>query len=459
MKDNAKYIAALFAIVLTIYIPAFFLLRNYSQFGADKDFPITRGDTEDYVSAANNMRDHRTFSIATEAPFAPDTLRTPGYPLFLWAATSVFGSYIFVSILQILLTALNCCILFLMIQKFIPKKWALGASLLYLLDPNVMWFSFIVMADTLFVSLVLLAVYILFFSDKFSPIYKNIIAGALIGGAILVKPIAILLPFILPLFYIWFERGKISVKAIAIGAGLFVVSCMLILAPWLIRNKIAQGEWGISSAGAPGLLFCNVAEFLSASRHKDLVLVRSELEKEARISGSSWRDLENWTLKRSQEFNALAKKYILGDPLGYAKFHLIKNLPVFLMSGFEDARINLAHLTGVAYEPETAKLNYSDLVASGNFRAFFSAVIKDAFVLEKFFWFLVFCGALAGAWLMRKEKLVWLMLLLMFYFMLPLPYAHVRYRLPIEPFLLTLASIGLFQITGALMRKRSSASA
>src|SRR5262245_13208962 len=53
--------------------------------------PIWNTDAQGYHYLALNLLQRGVFSMYAEAPFQPDALRTPGYPLFIASIYALFG--------------------------------------------------------------------------------------------------------------------------------------------------------------------------------------------------------------------------------------------------------------------------------------------------------------------------------------------------------------------------------
>jgi Dolichyl-phosphate-mannose-protein mannosyltransferase len=79
-----------------------------------------------YARIANNVFDHRSFSIATEEPFEPTYIRLPGYPLFLAAIYKPFGrdNNRAVRVIQAVIDVLTCWLAAWLALVWTPAAWA-----------------------------------------------------------------------------------------------------------------------------------------------------------------------------------------------------------------------------------------------------------------------------------------------------------------------------------------------
>jgi hypothetical protein len=80
-----------------------------------------------YARIANNVLDHQSFSIASEAPFEPTYIRLPGYPLFLAAVYKWFGrdNNTAVRVIQAVVDTLTCWLTAWLALVWTPAAWEL----------------------------------------------------------------------------------------------------------------------------------------------------------------------------------------------------------------------------------------------------------------------------------------------------------------------------------------------
>src|SRR5205085_6851397 len=81
-----------------------------------------------YARIANNVLDHGSFSIATEAPFEPTYIRLPGYPLFLATVYKLFGrdNNTAVRVIQAVVDTLTCWLVAWLALAWTPAAWELA---------------------------------------------------------------------------------------------------------------------------------------------------------------------------------------------------------------------------------------------------------------------------------------------------------------------------------------------
>lgn len=84
-------------------------------------------DTESYEESAMALLEVGRFSVLPETPDSPQTVRTPGYPVFLAASYLVFGpNRVAVIAIQVLLGVLSIALVY----RVGSTLWSKGAGLL-----------------------------------------------------------------------------------------------------------------------------------------------------------------------------------------------------------------------------------------------------------------------------------------------------------------------------------------
>ena len=143
-----------------------------------------------------------------------------------------------------------------------PATTAAGvAMLLWVLEPFRAYYSPWLLSVTWFVPVVLVGLWAWQRqAGSPRPAMWGVVVGALTGYAVLVRPIAILL---LPAVWIGAglrasgSRRKRAAIAVATLAGTLVV-----VGPWLVRNRVVAGHWGLSHQGGAVLAYFKAAEVI-----------------------------------------------------------------------------------------------------------------------------------------------------------------------------------------------------
>jgi 4-amino-4-deoxy-L-arabinose transferase-like glycosyltransferase len=378
----------------------------------EMQLPTLGSDSLEYSTLAQNLINHHWFSMSTSMPAVPEVFRTIGYPLFVAAFVLLFKSYFIVTLVQIMLTILTGVLIFRMGKSLFSENIGFIAALVFIFEPNTVFHTLIILSDTLFVFLLVSFVYLLFFTQA-QTFKKLLIAGIVLGFATLVRPIAVFsLGLFIPVYW-WMNFKTYSRKIL----GLFLLALLLgyaaLVSPWLIRNKIQTGYWSLSSVSNVNLYHYNVPDFLAwkgMPRNEAYALV----EKETGITLEQARSLDNAAVIKD-----LTKKYIFADPIHYAEFHVIRGLPFIFSSG-----LSLVDQFNTGFSEPLYKGHIPRIIIN----------------LERLAWVGILGLVLLSVFVFKKEKRVWLFLIIICYFWaLTGPVAYARYRLPAEPFLLILA--------------------
>ncbi len=147
---------------LLLIILALFLRLSYID-NTIVDHPI-RADAREYVAYGYNIYFHHTFSFATgREPIAPDSFRSPGFPLLIAASLAAGGKrYWYGTLLrwQAILGTLVVGLTFLIGRLLLPDWAALTATALTALNPHLVVMSGYLLTETLFSFLLLLSLWL-----------------------------------------------------------------------------------------------------------------------------------------------------------------------------------------------------------------------------------------------------------------------------------------------------------
>jgi 4-amino-4-deoxy-L-arabinose transferase-like glycosyltransferase len=208
-----------------------------------------RVDALDYFSYGVNLRNHGIYSLDREwmvdpgrVP-RPDSVRPPGYALFLLALDPVVSwdwlrrlGYV-----QSIFAVGTVALVFLLGRRFLDPGWALFAAFLTAICPSLVVMSTYVLSETLF-GFLLAAAILVTMSAMRTPgaTWTALLAGFAWGVASLVRPTSqflpllfVLLALLVPILAVW-RRAAV----------LCLLGFVLAMAPWMVRNHglPPQGE-------------------------------------------------------------------------------------------------------------------------------------------------------------------------------------------------------------------------
>lgn len=441
---HTKVILYLLLLVGALYTPAFLNMRDLATFqtsrGEKETLPVYGSDSGGFVSLANNFLQTGQFRHPDSLA---ETFRTPGYPALLAVWKEVFGSYTFFPVLQIILVYLTALMIYhLGYLLFRPLVGVLAATL-FVLDPNILFHSLVILSEIPHVFLMVLGTYLLFLPRERFSIPPECVSGILFGLAVLVKPVSLYVPAIFVL-YLLVSRWKS--KQVAQNnhrawrsAFVFFLVYVAVLMPWSIRNYHVSGVWGISSVSSFNLFFYTVPEFLSFKDHITPDEGRMRLSRELALPDAPLSDL-----KYAPALQKVALRYIAENPLQFAGFYAVKTIPFFFSSSLDNLFTVYNDVRrATIFHPSTA--NLTNFLLKGDVKSVLldfkahPAIFAEQILLG----FLILFALLAL--ILRKTQraeLILLFFVVAYFAAVTGPVAYARFRVPASPFLFILAAVG-----------------
>ncbi len=398
-------------------------------------------DAQSYLTIARNLIEGHGYSLSEGPPYEPDNFRTPLYPLFLSGLLSLSGFNLLLPlVVQILLSSLTPFILlpFLKELAFAEREITLGAYLIAI-NPLLSFFSVLLLTETIFICLLFLS----FWTEK------PFLRGLIMGLAALVRPIAIFGPILLLPFHRLREFPKI------------LIGFTFMITPWLIRNYLTSGEIQFASVSDANLLLHHAAPVIAAGEDRNLYEVQDSLKREAE------RMVREERVSLMRAYRVIAVRELLSHPIGYLKL-----LTIGLLGNF--IPFPLGHW--VAYV--TGKNIWALKIRSAVFQEVAVAITKFRFIqIIGIVWqqrlrhlgglgilgfisssvmeLMIIIMAIFGLFLYTRRKFP-LFLWLGYFTLLPGSYGHPRFRVPVEPILIILASITIQILVDKIRLKMST---
>ena len=201
--------------------------------------PEITPDSGSYFTLAENLKTHGIFSIDNAAPFAPSARFPPLYPSFL-AALSWAGqpAPLAITIAQALLGALTAVMVFLIARALLNTQWAFIAALFYALHPGAIASASAILSETLFTALLVCAIWVLSGALRNDRLVLTVLAGLIMGLAILCRSVVLLLPLLLSGIIFFQQRSQ---RRFAHGLVLTVIA-LLVVTPWSVRSSRVTGR-------------------------------------------------------------------------------------------------------------------------------------------------------------------------------------------------------------------------
>ncbi|MFW5748460.1 MAG: ArnT family glycosyltransferase, partial [Chloroflexota bacterium] len=144
------------------------------------------GDAASYDRIARSLLAGTGFS---QFPPEPDVFWPPLYPISLWLTYSIFGYELIIArLVQAVLGAATCVMIYLLGEQLFERRIALLAGLGAVFYPYHILFGNWLIAESLFMLLLVVAVYLLAQLARKPSIPLCLASGVVIGLGILAKP-------------------------------------------------------------------------------------------------------------------------------------------------------------------------------------------------------------------------------------------------------------------------------
>lgn len=219
---------------------------------------VPSGDAQDYhLHGAALAQEGRYPPSALAAPGSPAAFRPPGYPYLAGAVYELAGVHVgALRVANALLGAVTVALLFLVARELWGRRAGIAAAALGAFYPPLALMSGALLAENLFVPLVLATVLACLRARRSGAALGWVAAaGGLAGAAALTRTngLVLLVPVVLAS---WAGRPRGARRALAAAAA-GVAAAALVLAPWTVRNLAAfdqvvavSTQTGVTLAGA-----------------------------------------------------------------------------------------------------------------------------------------------------------------------------------------------------------------
>ncbi len=218
-----KKIAILFVLAFALRI--FFVWVWYQSGQAHR----ISSDSTDYVQMAKHVNRGEGFQIGD----APTTRRPPVYAVVIAPFLKYNLFPLGVQILQALLGALSCVLIYaISVQIFDPKTGLLAAAL-FSLDYMSVRQTVTLLPEVVFVFFILASFYGLFKGIKEKSLLWLFLSGIFAGLSVLTKDSLL---FYFPIIIVWLWLWKREVKSGLLRGVIFALGFMSVITPWVARN-------------------------------------------------------------------------------------------------------------------------------------------------------------------------------------------------------------------------------
>jgi 4-amino-4-deoxy-L-arabinose transferase-like glycosyltransferase len=374
-------------------------------------------DQQEYLELSQNLRNGYGLNFYDGRFYqSVYAYRMPGYPLFASIGNSVHS----VLFHQAIFDTSTVFATYLLARRWLNKGPSLLAAAAVAFNPFMIYFSALLLSETLYTTLLLWGCVLLVWQPNF------LWGGIVLALSVLVRPSAALLPVLLGIVSVFVNytpgliEGKKRWLRLPVGTTMLLL-VILVLFPWAVRNKtkIGQWVWLTTNGGAtrydgfnPDATGASNQQFLSQPQMRFLQHM-SEVERDEYLSqqANKWIS-ETWQREPSRLFK-----------LTFAK--IARTWSPVPLSAEYGSRL-LYKLAAAAYSIPILILSVVGLWA---------------------------------AFLPRSARLFLLSPIVYFTMIHAVSVGSLRYRVPLEPLLAILAAAGLMTISDRIQRRRISGQA
>jgi 4-amino-4-deoxy-L-arabinose transferase-like glycosyltransferase len=346
----------------------------------------------------------------------------PLYPYLLAGVYAVFGPHVLaVQLLQALLSAISCLLLFLVTRRFFDITAASIAAVAYALTGILVFYTGTLLYVEITVLLSLLSVWLVLVAGRRTWVW--LLAGLSLGTLVICRPeLLAVLPFML----LWLWRRKTSGRHLLV----LTATTLLTVATVPVRNYLVARDPVLFTAHSGINFYYGNNPAADGTWQPTAELERGVGFSHQRLKRVS-RTIDGKELKWSQASAFWTRKaiaYIIGHPGGYVK--LLGRKFLLFLSNYEVPN---------DYYPETGR--------------FFSLPLKLAFVNYALLLALASAGMI-WAWPRRREALLPYLFVGAYLLSSLLFYVLSRLRAPVMPFLMMFAGFAVSELLTAVRQRK-----
>lgn len=426
-------ILLIFIVAFVLRLTVFLLFRPWDVQVQTES--ILDGDAPEYHRLAECIANHFTF--------CGDTFRTPGYPFFIAVFYAFFGAKPWVVLFAQILVDLVTIFYVLRIGEMIfSKRVGMIAATFLAINPNSIFATASLYSDSLFVTFLSAFLYFYLRGLKLGESRSFLIAGGLLGLAVLVRPVAQYYFLVLLFFALLWPARNLATK-LKWGL-LYALAFTITISPWLYRNYTLYHTVKLSSVQGETLLFWQVGYTRGWETHQPRETVAAEFKSQAKALGYSESSNPFANESIAQE---LALQYIKTHPVVFASRWVKGMINTYTNLGTADMVNKLGltptQLPGDVFVNEKGLKLVSLFFRTKSLAEIASGLIVLALLLMNYSTFLL------GAYvLMRRHQLAIFALFVgsIVFFTIPGgPMGLARYKLPCEPFYLLVGAVYIDQ--------------
>jgi 4-amino-4-deoxy-L-arabinose transferase-like glycosyltransferase len=455
MKGAARLAISIVVIstILKASLWAFVSLHEETRF--------LRADSGSYIEPARALARYGVFAVSPDRPTLPETIRTPGYPVFLAMSFRVFGERIPPAVLlQIGISVLVLGALYRLALDKRDTGVGIVAVTLLALDFASFTHSVLVLTETLFTLLLLstlLAIRALLEERRVSLAFGwSVAAGLLLTAATYTRPVTYYLgaPVAMGLAVAVYLRDHRA--AVAVGAAaFFLVAHALPIHAWQERNRRLVGASEFSAIVGLSMLHYRAAAVVALRDRVSLDEARRRLAPEGSFNAAR----DHPQLRLGERWRMRASRILVEHPMELAQVQAAGTVRMMASPGVGD----LVALLGDATQRQASGEATAGVVTREQLmrRVTASPLAAALSIVAMLHLAVVYAGVAAWAYLVASRRLglraaeVLLTGVILYLIVTQAgPEAYARMRVPMMPLLAVLAAVGLTELSN---RRRSAA--
>ena len=429
----------IFAFAVVVHL-AFFLFYLNARNG---DFIATIRGADGYFEISENLINGNGYSDDQGPPYTPNSIRPPAWILLMALIAWVFGSYVPVFALQLIMASFVPVLGMHLASRIISRPYLPIIGVLLALEPAALFSSTMVVSETSFSFFFLVFLFFLFrYFDKETT--RDIVcSGLFLGLAILVKPTVQFFPILIPAALLFIYKNKLS-STLFKHLVYFILVSMLIIIPWIYRNYKTFGVFGLTSQPAYNLYTVLVPTVLSLDKGTNYESEHHAVQQLVDSRGGGV------TLENSDYYTKEALSILIQHKTAF-----LKSIGISVVTFFtHDHMLTVLGYGGATIpnfldKPALILLFTNPVLLAKHIVAYGSS--PGIFVLlGRLFWIVTTILFFAGAWFyLRREKFspfAYTALLMVAYFVLMTAAngfgMNGRFRIPVNVFIFTFALYG-----------------
>jgi 4-amino-4-deoxy-L-arabinose transferase-like glycosyltransferase len=259
-------------------------------------------DQREYLELGRNLlRSHELKFHDQRFDADVHAYRVPGYPALIAACG---GNVRVVRLVQAVLDTSSVLAAYLLARRWLSRRASLLATALVAINPFLIYFSGLILSETLFVMLLAWTLVLLMHRQLLVQVLGLMIAAA----SVLVRPSAIALPTILAAACPLMSRRSGVTILLSIGGAILT---LLTLLPWAMRNQAVLSErvWTTTNSGITAYDGFNPAA--DGSSNQNFVRSMPQLKSMSEVD-------------RSHYLSSQAQQYAAGNPFRVIQLAVIK---------------------------------------------------------------------------------------------------------------------------------------